>query len=51
MLHRSYLGMYQNEAEKCDLRKVMNIYFGRNQTKKSDKLVVHVSPSTSVFLK
>ena len=40
----SYSGVYQDEAKTRALQS--DIFLGRNQTKKTDKMVVHVSPST-----
>ena len=44
--HLSYLGVYQDKAKKWELYKEINIHIlGWNQEEKTDKTVVHVSPS------
>ena len=45
----SYLGMYQDKEKKLELYKGTNIYIGLEPNKKTDKMVVYVSPSTLEF--
>ena len=47
----SYLGVYQYEAKKWEIYKDIILFLGWNQTKKTDKKVVHVSPTSLVIKK
>ena len=45
----SKLGVYQYEAKKLRALTIGKCFLGQNQTKKTDKIEVHVSPSTLVI--
>ena len=47
--HPSYYCVYQDKAKQWELYKEINTVLGWNQTKKTDKTVVHVSTSTLVI--
>ena len=41
--HLSYSGLYQDEAEKLDIYKEINIFFGLESNPKNEKMVVQIS--------